>query len=116
MLMEERFGRDFGPVRVHADAAATDSARSIGAHAYTVGNDIVFQNQLYDPHTDAGKRMLAHELAHVIQQRGGPVSGRPLAGGVRISDPHDQSERDADLAAREAMREGDRASGSAPVT
>jgi hypothetical protein len=66
-----RFGHDFGSVRVHADAAAAQSARSINALAYTVGHDIVFGGGQYAPNTNAGKRLLAHELTHVVQQGGG---------------------------------------------
>lgn len=104
-LMEAGFGHDFGEVRVHTDAAATASAKSVSAHAYTVGDDIVFQSGLYNPHSDAGRRMLAHELAHVIQQRSGPVTGRHLPGGIAVSDPGDAFERQADHAAERALGE-----------
>jgi len=67
-LMESRFGRDFGDVRVHADELAAESARSVNALAYTVGRDIVFDAGQYAPGTSAGERLLAHELAHVAQQ------------------------------------------------
>jgi outer membrane protein OmpA-like peptidoglycan-associated protein len=70
--METRFGADFGAVRIHADAAAAESARTIGAAAYTVGRDIVFGAGRYQPQSGAGQQLLAHELAHVVQQsRGG---------------------------------------------
>lgn len=74
-FMERRFGYDFGHVRVHADAAATGSARSVGARAYTVGQDVVFADGEYAPHTTAGRLLLAHELAHVIQQADGRGPG-----------------------------------------
>ncbi len=67
-FMESRFGQDFGHVRVHTGHAAADSARSINALAYTVGGDIVFGNGQYAPDTGAGRRILAHELAHTVQQ------------------------------------------------
>jgi hypothetical protein len=67
--MEPRFGQDFNQVRVHTDAQAAASAREIGALAFTVGPDIVFGSQ-YAPATVPGQRLLAHELAHVVQQRG----------------------------------------------
>lgn len=70
-FFEPRFGRDFANVRVHRDARAANSARSIGAVAYTAGNDIVFDAGQYRPHEPAGRRLLAHELAHVVQQGGG---------------------------------------------
>ena len=62
-----RFGHDFSAVRVHADGRAAEAARSIDARAYTVGSHIVFGAGAYDPATDDGKRLIAHELAHVAQ-------------------------------------------------
>jgi hypothetical protein len=67
-LMETRFGYDFGPVRVHTGAQASESARSVNAAAYTVGRDIVFGDGRYWPGGSAGQHLLAHELAHTIQQ------------------------------------------------
>jgi hypothetical protein len=93
--MEGRFGHDFGDVRVHNDGAAHESAKSVNAQAYTVGSDIVFQSGNYDPNSDSGRHMLAHELTHVVQQRNGPVDGTDAGGGVKISDPSDRFERDA---------------------
>ncbi|BBX36496.1 hypothetical protein MMAGJ_57780 [Mycolicibacterium mageritense] len=93
--MEGRFGHDFGDVRVHNDAAAHRSATSVNAQAYTVGSNIVFQSGKYDPASDAGKHMIAHELTHVVQQRSGPVDGTDAGGGVKISDPSDRFEREA---------------------
>lgn len=69
--MEQRFGHDFGQVRVHADAQADRSARDIGAQAYTVGQAIAFAGGHYAPHTAAGRHLLAHELTHVVQQSTG---------------------------------------------
>ncbi|MGF6414019.1 DUF4157 domain-containing protein [Paraburkholderia sp. MM5482-R1] len=65
---EDRFGYDFSSVRVHTDAGAAASAASIGAAAYTAGADIVFGAGRYQPATSAGRRLLAHELTHVVQQ------------------------------------------------
>ena len=65
---ESRFGYDFGGVRVHTGAAASDSAHAIQARAYTLGRDVVFGAGQYDPSSSSGKRLLAHELAHVVQQ------------------------------------------------
>nr|MDT0658151.1 DUF4157 domain-containing protein [Micromonospora sp. DSM 115978] len=94
--MESRFGgQDFGDVRVHTGDAAHDSARSVHAQAYTVGPNIVFQRDSYDPASDAGRHMLAHELTHVVQQRSGPVDGTDAGGGVKVSDPSDRFEREA---------------------
>ncbi len=69
-LMESRFGHDFGQVRIHDDAQAAASARAVHAHAYTVGQDIVFAPGRYEPETARGQHLLAHELAHTVQQRG----------------------------------------------
>ena len=99
-FMEPRFGVDLGHVRVHTDAGAADSARQIGAHAYTIGRDIVFGRGRYAPGTSAGKSLLAHELTHVIQQTGGAGGG----GSPRISPagPSVQRFTDFDTAAQSA--------------
>lgn len=67
-FFESRFGHDFRQVEIHADPAAAASARAIGAQAYTVGNHVVFGAQHHDPQSRDGRRLLAHELAHVVQQ------------------------------------------------
>ena len=105
-LMTQRLGEDFSDVRVHTDAAASESARSVNAHAYTVGSDVVFQSDRYAPETDAGRRMLAHELTHVVQQRSGPVSGSAIGGGVKVSHPSDSYERAAEQSADRVMASG----------
>ena len=69
-FMEPRFGHDFGPVRVHSGVAAEQSARDMNAQAYTVGQDIVFGTDRFAPGTNEGRWLLAHELAHVVQQSG----------------------------------------------
>jgi hypothetical protein len=69
--IEPRFGYDLSRVRVHLGAAAAQSARDVNAFAYTVGHDIVFGEGQYAPHTPAGRRLLAHEITHTIQQSGG---------------------------------------------
>ena len=84
--MEQRFGHDFSRVRVHADREAADGARAVRARAYTIGHDIVFGSGEYAPATVEGKRLLAHELTHVVQQTGGraapaTVQRQPVAGG-----------------------------------
>ena len=66
--MEQRFGHDFSRVRVHSDGAAGQSARDVHAHAYTAGHSIVFGASQYSPGTREGRRLLAHELTHVVQQ------------------------------------------------
>jgi hypothetical protein len=76
-FMEPRFGRDFTAVRAHTDGKAAESARAVQALAYTVGTDVVFAHQQYAPATPSGKRLLAHELAHVVQQEG-PAGTAPV--------------------------------------
>ncbi|HWW61510.1 MAG TPA: DUF4157 domain-containing protein, partial [Thermoanaerobaculia bacterium] len=89
--MEPRFGFDFSNVRVHADERAHHSAREVGARAYTVGRDVAFASGNYRPDTASGDSLLAHELAHVVQQRGADSAGPIAMGSV-----HDSAERDAD--------------------
>ncbi|WP_375425728.1 DUF4157 domain-containing protein [uncultured Friedmanniella sp.] len=101
--MEGRLGHDFGHVRVHDDAAAGASAQAVNAHAYTVGSDVVFQRDRYDPASAEGKVTLAHELTHVIQQSQGEVDGSPAAGGIRVSDPSDRFEQEAAAHAEHVM-------------
>jgi hypothetical protein len=101
--MEGRLGADFADVRVHADARASDSARAVNAQAYTVGSDVVFREDRWAPDSSEGKRTLAHELTHVVQQRSGPVAGTPVGGGIRLSDPGDEFEQAAEHAADTAM-------------
>jgi hypothetical protein len=67
-FMESRFGYDFSEVRVHADARAAESARAVKALAYTAGSNVVFGAGQYQPQTRPGQQLLAHELAHVVQQ------------------------------------------------
>ena len=95
-FFEPRFGHDFSRVRVHADARAAESARAVNALAYTVGRDIVFANRSSIPGTVEGAHVLAHELAHVVQQR--TTAG--ISHEVRsISSPQDAAEREAGAAA-----------------
>jgi hypothetical protein len=70
-FFESRFGYDFSQVRIHADSRAGETAKTIQAKAFTVGSDIAFAPGQYSPQTIEGRRLLAHELAHVIQQTGG---------------------------------------------
>jgi hypothetical protein len=106
--MERRFGADLADVRVHTGQQAAASAASVQAHAYTVGNEIVFNQGHYDPASPAGDRVLAHELTHVLQQRSGPVEGTPVGGGIALSDPDDRFEQAAESTA-------DRVTSAAPA-
>lgn len=67
VFMERRFGHDLGQVRVHADARAAESSRAVNARAFTVGRDVVFGAGEYAPRSSTGRQLLAHELAHVLQ-------------------------------------------------
>jgi hypothetical protein len=96
--MESRFGHDFSRVRVHADARAAESARAVDAVAYTAGRDVVFGLGRYEPGCADGRRLLAHELTHVVQQR----AGVRLDNGVgRADDPY---ERQADAVAEQVVQ------------
>ncbi len=94
--MEQAFGLDFGAVRVHTDPRANLVNRSLGAHAFTRGQDIFFRHGEYDPGSSAGREVLAHELTHVVQQRAGGAKGTPGTRGAQLSiDPALESEADA---------------------
>ncbi|MFE7132713.1 DUF4157 domain-containing protein [Streptomyces sp. NPDC057638] len=95
--MESRLGADFSAVRIHTGSAARRSAAEIGARAYTSGDHIVLGEGGGDRHT------LAHELTHVIQQRQGPVAGTDNGAGLRVSDPSDRFEREAEANAVRVM-------------
>lgn len=98
--MEPRFGHDFSSVRVHTDGQAAESARSVGALAYAVGQHVVFGQQQYAPHTVAGRHLLAHELAHTIQD---PGDGG-LHPSLELGNPGDANELAADRAADAVTR------------
>jgi Domain of unknown function (DUF4157) len=87
--METSFGRSFEGVRVHADTNAAGLARALKADAFTRGRDVYFGDGAYDPSSDAGRRLLAHELAHTVQQESAPVTREALTSG------DDPAEREA---------------------
>jgi hypothetical protein len=100
-FMEARLGHDFSQVRVHTDARAADSARAVNAKAYTVGRNVVFAAGQYAPEAAEGKRLLAHELVHVMQQSSAASPDSPASDSARnrpmgIGDPFDPSELEAD--------------------
>ena len=84
-----------GDVRVHTGDGAAALARAVSARAFTVGTDIFFGSGEYRPGTSDGNQLIAHEVAHVAQQRGAPASG-PLT----VTQPGDAYEREADAVAR----------------
>ena len=105
-FFEPRFGHDFSSVRVHTDSVAAESARSVGALAYTVGKDIVFGDNRYSQHAGSGGRLLAHELAHTIQQQGGTavyLGGSPVRASPRPTHPSCSASTPARLRAAQRL-------------
>jgi hypothetical protein len=103
-FMEPRFGHDFSQVRVHTDERAAAAAQSVSAQAYTAGNDIVFNTGQYTPQTYEGKYLLAHELAHVVQQSPG-VTPEGTTGDFAVSDPTSLHEQEAEQVAQTIMHQ-----------
>jgi hypothetical protein len=99
--MESRFGHGFGGVRIHDDPAAQEASDQLNADAFTVGQDVFITPVLFDPRSGRGARLLAHELAHVVQQEHLVWPARPLD---TASDPH---ETYAARAAETALTGGD---------
>src|SRR5205807_5887191 len=88
-FMELRFGHDFSRVRIHTDARAAESTRSVSALAYTVGQHVVFASGHYQPQTQAGRHLIAHELTHTIQQSSNrPVSQTKDRKSTRLNSSH----------------------------
>lgn len=93
--MSGTLGDSFADVRVHHDSLAATLAQSVQARAFTTGADIFFARGEYHPGAASGRELLAHELTHVVQQRGAPVTGE-----MRVSDPGDALEREAERVSR----------------
>lgn len=93
--LETKFGESFHDVRIHKDGEADALARSVSATAFTTGTDIYFAEGKFNPESAEGKELIAHEVAHVSQQRGAPTSGP-----MRVSQPGEPLEREAERAAR----------------
>ena len=93
--LEPALGADLSPVRVHTGPHADTLARSMQARAFTSGPDIFFRDGRYDPTSAAGRRLLAHEVVHTVQQANGPVDARPAGGGLRVGEPGDRHEQEA---------------------
>lgn len=106
-FMKPRFGYEFSGVRVHTDKKASESARKVNALAYTVGRDVVFGEGQYAPRTRTGRKLLAHELTHTIQQS---QAGSGSLGALTISNPDEYSEHEAERASQ--TMEQDRVSAS----
>jgi hypothetical protein len=103
--MEAHFGADLADVRVHTGSEAAKSATSLDALAYTSGRDIYFASGMYAPSSDSGRRLLAHEVAHVVQQSSGkePTLATKSSHGAKIGAPDDPLEGEADRAAEAFM-------------
>lgn len=98
-FMESKFGKDFSNVKVHTDATAAQSASAMDASAYTVGSDIVFNKNQYNPANAEGKKLLAHELTHVSQQSASETN----ADGLRVAQLSGSLEKEADNSANAAI-------------
>lgn len=96
--LSSSYGDPLNDVSVHTGPSADSLARAVSARAFTVGSDIFFASGEYNPATPSGQELIAHEVAHVVQQRGAPDSG-PLT----VTTPGDAMEREAESAAREAF-------------
>ena len=118
--MENRFGHNFADVRVHADASAAQSAKDVSANAYTVGSQIVFAQNQYAPKSVRGRRLIAHELAHVVQGSGNAHQGMlmrqpadkdaaPSGGGqTRVAQTDPCTDADSQLPSYSAKEEKER--------
>ncbi|CAN5309155.1 hypothetical protein BH11MYX1_BH11MYX1_08870 [soil metagenome] len=93
---ESSLGADLSSVRVHTGSESATAASSVGARAYATGQDIHFGAGQYDPSSSGGQHLLAHEVAHTVQQRGGASSRQHK---LEVSSPHDAAEHEADRAA-----------------
>jgi hypothetical protein len=103
-FMEPRFGHSFADVRVHADAPSARSAAAVGARAYAVGTDVVFGAGSYAPASAEGRRLIAHELAHVVQQSG--TSPATLSPSLEMGPAEAPEEREADAVAERVLSGG----------
>ncbi|HWO23230.1 MAG TPA: DUF4157 domain-containing protein [Kofleriaceae bacterium] len=92
--MESLFGHRFAHVRIHTDAAAAQAAQAAGARALTIGSHIYFNHGQFAPGSEAGDRLLLHELTHVVQHDQGRLP-QPSGAGVELSSPSDPAEREA---------------------
>jgi hypothetical protein len=97
--LEKGLGADLSSVKIHNDSEADHLARSVDSLAFTAGQHIFFKSGTYDPDSQEGLHLLAHEATHTIQQSSGPVDGTPTEGEVAISNPSDRFEQAADTQA-----------------
>ncbi len=102
----QAMGQDFSDVHVHTDAQSDQLSRQLGATAFTTGNDLFFRAGAYDPAGQSGRRLIAHELTHVVQQG---ATAPAVQGKMAVNDPNDRYEAEADRVA-EAVVAADSAS------
>lgn len=95
--LEPRMGQDFSDVRVHTGPDADRLSRAVQAEAFTTGSDVFFRHGNYRPASSEGRKLLAHELTHVVQQRAVPSSS---SGSLVVTEPDDSTEVEADAVAR----------------
>jgi hypothetical protein len=100
--MSQAFRTDFGDVRLHTDVRADRLSRALNAYAFTTGRDVFFRGGMYQPGSSSGGKLLAHELTHVVQQRGGVVQGK-----LTVGRPDDAYEQEADQVADQVARSPD---------
>lgn len=98
--MGATMGHDFGGVKAHTSKEADSLSRQLRAKAFTTGKDIFFREGAYDPHSASGKKLLAHELSHIVQQSTGQVKG---SGRMRVNAPGDSYEQEADALAEDVV-------------
>ncbi len=99
----EKFGEDFSGVRVHTGSESDALNRELGAKAFTTGSDVFFRSGAYQPETEGGQRLIAHELTHVLQQGGEAAQGNAP---FRVNPPGDVYEQEADSLANQALSAG----------
>lgn len=94
--IEPQFGRDFSDVRVHTDSEANDLSQQLGARAFTTGQDIFFRSGDYQPESEGGRKLIGHEVTHVVQQGGAPISRKAVETEEKAG-PTDKREAEAEL-------------------
>ena len=99
--MGQSMGADFSQVQVHTSQESDALNQELGAKAFTTGKDIFFRQGAYEPHTSAGKELIAHELTHVVQQSTGQVNH--AGSGMAVNAPGDAFEQQADQVAHLAV-------------
>lgn len=112
--MEQRFGHDFSQVRVHTSLAAEQSAQEVSAHAYTVGHNIVFGKDRFAPKSHEGRKLIAHELTHVVQQNIGRFAG--IQKQAEIDDGEERVENEVEIMTDEVPAPADEIAGDDTIT